>query len=98
MATIYKTNDILHGCIEIESIFAAANSISRKHNKFIAIVYLVGQYADKMQSSLIRYYWHKLRYYYIIGDLVRFRAIYSNFDTTIYKTLGRFAWCNTITL
>ena len=81
METIYKTNDILCGCVEIENIFAAANS-----------------YADKMRSSLMRYYWHKLRYYYKIGDLVRFRAIYSNFDSTIYKTLGRFAWCNTITL
>ncbi len=95
---IYRNNSILHGCDTIEAIFRDSNIIAKKRNIFEAIIYLVGQYADKTQSSLIRYYWHKLRYYYTKRDSLFFRSEYNQFCGTIYNLLGRFVWYNTLTL
>ena len=96
---IYKTNSILHGCDTIEAIIKESLIIAKKRNIFEACIYLVGQYADKMESSLIRHYWYKLRQYYGVRDYLLFKVEYNQFcDKILYNCLGRFAWCNTLTL
>ena len=97
MKTIYRNNSILHGCDEIESIFKEATRIARKHNKIEGIIFLVGQYALKMQSSWVRYYWNNLRRSYLLGDLFTFRLRYNQFCNMLASSLGCFAWSNTIT-
>ena len=96
---IYRKNSILHGCDTIEAIFRDSNIIAKKRNIFEACVYLVGQYADKTKSSLIRYYWCSLRHKYELCDYGGFRFEYRQLcDKIIYNLLGRFAWHNTLTL
>ncbi len=97
MKQIYKNGGILYGCVAIEAIFTESNRIAKKRGIPEGCIFLVGQYADKTESSLLRYYWHLLRYLYQSGNLETFREKYNILcNNVIFKKFGRFAWFNTL--
>ena len=101
MSTIYKINDVLHGCDVIDQIFADACKMKDNGNRIESYIYLVGCYASATGDKVLRSSWRMLRKLYNNGMTGKawyyFKDIYNGCCCRIRLTLGHHAWYNTLT-
>ena len=101
MATIYRTNDILHGCNDVKRIFNDALKIKESGRNYESYIFMVGCYASATGDYYLRSAWRTLRKLYNSGldsnKLWYFKGIYNGCCCRLHYELGQFVWYNTLT-
>lgn len=101
MVTIYRNNDILHGCNDIERIFNDSLKLRESGQRIESYIYLVGCYASATGDRVLKSSWRMLRKLYNDGmtgkGLYYFKGIYNGCCCRIRYCLGFYAWQNTLT-
>lgn len=101
MATIYRINDVLHGCKDVERIYNEAFKIRDSGNIIESYIYMVGCYASATGDRVLKSSWRMLRRLYNNGmtgkALYYFKGIYNGCCCRIRTILGHHAWYNTLT-
>lgn len=101
MATIYKINDVLHGCDKIDYIINDAKRMKDEGRNIEAFIYLIGCYASATGDQALRAAWRMMRKLYNLGftggALYHFKQTYNGACCRIRYTLGQYAWYHTLT-
>lgn len=101
MATIYKINDVLHGCDVVETIFNNAVKMKYSGKNIESYIYLVGCYAGGTFDGVLLYYWRKMRKLYndgfTVASLHEFGQLYNMACCRLHRLFGMFVWRNTLT-